>query len=100
MRTVRFSARALRDLSEIQAFVAADNPHAAAVLTTALLARVAILATFPEAGRVVPEWSDPSVRELIEGNYRIIYRVGAGQGPTTETLDVVTVAEGHRRLKR
>jgi hypothetical protein len=29
----------------------------------------------PEKGRVVPEASDPSVRENICGSYRIIYEV-------------------------
>jgi toxin ParE1/3/4 len=28
-----------------------------------------------EAGRIVPEKGEESVRELIEGNYRIIYEV-------------------------
>jgi plasmid stabilization system protein ParE len=26
-------------------------------------------------GRIVPEKNDPTIRELIEGNFRIIYRV-------------------------
>ncbi|NJK87586.1 MAG: type II toxin-antitoxin system RelE/ParE family toxin [Bacteroidales bacterium] len=29
----------------------------------------------PFIGRIVPEFSDPTIRELIEGNYRIIYSV-------------------------
>jgi toxin ParE1/3/4 len=29
----------------------------------------------PELGRIVPEKGDASIRELIEGNYRIIYEV-------------------------
>ena len=42
-------------------------------------------AQFPNAGRVVPEFQDENVRELIEGQYRIVYRIL----PTR--IDVLTV---------
>jgi len=29
----------------------------------------------PESGRIVPEKESPEIRELIEGNYRIFYRL-------------------------
>ena len=35
---------------------------------------------FPESGRVVPERSDPSLREIIWRNYRIVYRHLADEG--------------------
>lgn len=35
--------------------------------------RVIILNTFPESWRIVPELNNPDIRELIEGNYRIVY---------------------------
>jgi len=34
------------------------------------------LIDFPQLGRVVPEINDKNYREIIKGNYRIIYRVG------------------------
>jgi plasmid stabilization system protein ParE len=33
------------------------------------------LAQFPQRGRVVPEFSDESIREIIVGAYRIVYRI-------------------------
>ena len=33
------------------------------------------LEIFPEMGRVVPERNDPSIREIIFGSYRIMYKV-------------------------
>jgi toxin ParE1/3/4 len=30
---------------------------------------------FPESGRIVPEVQDPSLREVIIGSYRIVYRL-------------------------
>jgi len=45
------------------------------VLSTELVIRVDELFEFPESGRVVPEKEDPAIRELIEGHYRIFYRL-------------------------
>jgi plasmid stabilization system protein ParE len=33
------------------------------------------LKAFPECGRIVPETGNKAIRELIYGNYRIIYRL-------------------------
>lgn len=40
-----------------------------------LIARADALATFPNSGRQVPEFDNLGIRELIEGNSRIVYRV-------------------------
>jgi len=36
-------------------------------------------AAFPNSGRMVPEYERKDIREVIEGRYRIIYRVEASQ---------------------
>ncbi|MFZ1694093.1 MAG: type II toxin-antitoxin system RelE/ParE family toxin [Flavobacteriales bacterium] len=41
---------------------------------TRLLDRVQLLATYPTMGRITPEVSNPVIRELREGKYRIVYR--------------------------
>ncbi|HNU31913.1 MAG TPA: type II toxin-antitoxin system RelE/ParE family toxin [Sedimentisphaerales bacterium] len=33
------------------------------------------MADFPESGRVVPEFDDPTIREVIRRPCRIVYRV-------------------------
>jgi plasmid stabilization system protein ParE len=43
---------------------------------------------FPESGRVVPELSDSTIREILWRNYRIVYRI---KGPLVE---IVTVFHG------
>ena len=45
-------------------------------------------------GRIVPEINSPNIREIIEGNYRIIYRVAQ------EKIEVLTVFEGRKLLKK
>jgi len=37
--------------------------------------KVEILETFPNSGRVVPEFGHPQLREHIAGHYRIVYYV-------------------------
>lgn len=86
------SERAATDLTAIADFVARDNPGAAARLMDRLLGRLRSLAAFPELGRPVAEWPAPHIRELIEGNYRIVYQIGASD------VEVLTVFEGHRRF--
>ncbi len=40
-------------------------------------AGVRLLAQHPEQGRVVPEYGDPAIRELIVAPYRVVYRYSA-----------------------
>ena len=42
-----------------------------------ILKRVDSLAIFPERGRKVPETNREEVREVFEGEYRLIYRVSS-----------------------
>lgn len=50
------------------------------------------LVDFPKSGRIVPELSNSAVREVILGNYRIVYRL-AGQ-----SVHVLTIFHGARLL--
>ena len=54
---------------------AMTSPVFANRLVERLITRADVLATFPDSGRQVPEFGNPRIRELIEGNYRIVYRV-------------------------
>jgi toxin ParE1/3/4 len=56
--------------------------------------RTQILKNFPEAGRVVPEFNNPNIRELTEGNYRIIYEI-----ISSEVVEILTVQHSSRKLK-
>lgn len=66
---------ALEDLKIIHNYIAQDSHSYASIYTEKLLRRVKQLETFPRSGRVVPEFGIDSIRELIEGNYRIVYRL-------------------------
>lgn len=66
---------ALEDLRLIHDYIAKDSKTYADRLIDKLIARVDQLETFPKSGRVVPEFDNTDIRELIEGNYRIIYEI-------------------------
>jgi len=48
------------------------------------------LARFPQSGRVVPEMNNENTREIIVGNYRVIYDTG---GDTVHILSVLHGAQ-------
>ena len=35
--------------------------------------------TFPNSGRIVPEFANDRIREIIEGKYRVIYTIQSNQ---------------------
>jgi len=90
---VVWTEQAWSRLAEIEAFIARDDPKAAAKLIDNLVDRGEALARHPDRGRRLPELPGSGLRELIVGNYRIIYRRGS------KTIEVLTVFEGHRLLR-
>ena len=69
------SPRAIQDLREIVRYISFDNPVRAESFGRELIAKTKMLVSFPEIGRVVPEFADPEIREVIHKSYRIVYRV-------------------------
>jgi toxin ParE1/3/4 len=75
MVEVAFTELARQDLLDIEDYISQDSPQNAQNLIRKLTQRVHILKDLPQAGRMVPEMENAEIRELIEGNYRIIYKV-------------------------
>ena len=76
---VVWSPLAVEQVEEIAGYIARDDPSAAAKWVDAVFDRAKVLSALPGSGRVVPEVDQPNVREIIFGNYRIIYRVEAAR---------------------
>lgn len=73
LRIIR-SAAAEEDLIDIWLYVGQHNTRAADALIDGLNARMQMLADFPLAGPVRDD-IEANLRQLIEGNYVILYRV-------------------------
>jgi len=87
-----WSPLAVDRVSEIAGYIAQDNPVAAESWINTVFKEVEDLKAFPESGRIVPETDNKTIRELIYGNYRIIYRL------EEKRLSVLTVRHGKQVL--
>ena len=67
------SARA--DLRDIVRYISFDAPDRALQFGVFLISRTRLLARSPELGRVVPEFEDESIREIVVRSYRVVYRL-------------------------
>ena len=90
--SVRWSLLALRRMSEIVDYISRDRPEAARKWAGGVFDAVGQLESFRGQGRVVPEIGRPSIRELIHGESRVIYKVQA------KVVAVLTVRHGRRRF--
>lgn len=91
MRAV-WSPLALDKASEIIDYISLDNPSAAKRWLNTVFEKVEQLISSPELGRIVPEIADSQFREIIYGNYRIIYHLGL------KTISILTIRHGKQIL--
>jgi len=87
-----WSPLAVERASEIAEYIALDKPSAADKWINAVFSKVGQLASSPEIGRIVPEIKNDRFRELIYGNYRIIYRIERKQ------ISILTIRHGKQIL--
>ena len=77
MAKIIWSELALDDLKNIYDYISKDSIIYANRVIEKIILRIDQLENFPKSGRVVPELNNNSIRELIQNNYRIIYKVTA-----------------------
>ena len=70
-----WSPLSVEKASEIADYVAQDKPSAAEKWINNVFSKVEQLKSSPEIGRILPEINNTKFREIIYGNYRIIYRI-------------------------
>jgi plasmid stabilization system protein ParE len=92
MAEVRWTLQATDDLDSIAQFISKDSPHYACLFVSDVFQAVERLSEFPKSGRIVPELNDPVVREVILGNYRLVYRLKA------KLIELLTIYHGARLL--
>ncbi|MGA2083650.1 MAG: type II toxin-antitoxin system RelE/ParE family toxin [Holophaga sp.] len=70
---LEWTQAALAQLEQALDFIAQDDPRAADKLWRKVEAATKTLLRFPRKGRMVSEYQDPDVLELIVGPFRILY---------------------------
>jgi toxin ParE1/3/4 len=88
-----WTRRAIEDVQSIQRFIEKDSSHYAQLVRQQLIASVERLPAFPQSGRIVPEVNDPTIREVIQGSYRIVYRL------MRDEIHILTVHHAARLLR-
>jgi addiction module RelE/StbE family toxin len=83
--------RALRELAEIDAYIAQDNPTAGTAMVQKIRQRVSVLSEFPESAR---SGRVKGTRELIVSPYVVVYRIRDGM------IEIASVMHGQRRWPR
>lgn len=94
MVEIIWTDNAIQDLIEIGDYIEKDSPKYAELTISILFNAPSILIYHPKAGKMVPEFSSPAIRELISGNYRIIYRI-----VNYERIDILTVHNWSRLVR-
>jgi toxin ParE1/3/4 len=92
VKRIAWSYTARDDLRAIHAYIRRDSKAYADGVVLQIKRATERLRRFPLSGAMVPEWQDPSFREVISGNYRIVYR------PEKKRVVVLTVIHGARQI--
>lgn len=79
------SPSAIVDLENIVSYIARHNRTAAEKLGNLLITRAEGLEKFPEMGRIVPEYQDTNLREVVVRSYRVIYRLR----PPAQSIEII-----------
>lgn len=94
MVKINWTNFALQDLLEIAEFISKDSTRYAQMTVKHLFESPSILKTHPKAGRIVPEFHDETLRELIRGSYRLVYRI-----VDKNRIDILTIHHSARLIK-
>ena len=94
IHTACWTDPAFQNLLEITRYIKADKPEAARRFARQIKEKVSRLNSFPHSGRIVPEFAVSGLREIIIGEYRIIYWIVSAK----RRVEILTVHHGARQL--
>ena len=83
------------DLKDIYDFIAADSTKYARHQIKQIRERANVLKSNAYAGKIVKEYDSDSIREIVIGHYRIIYRV-----INDKLIHILLIHHGARRFPR
>jgi addiction module RelE/StbE family toxin len=93
MVKIIWTARSLSDLEDIGEFISKDSPRYAGLTIEKLIETAKMIERNQKIGRIVPELNQNNIREIITGNYRIIYQLF-----NAESSYILTVHHSSRLL--
>lgn len=93
MIRITFTNRAVDDLDAINDYRSLYSPAYADHLIDSIIAKIERLKSFPEMGRKVPEFDLAYLRELLQNEYRIVYKI-----VSDEQIDIITIQHSSRDM--
>jgi len=87
-----WSETALADLRDLVRYIARDDRKVAKRFGDLIVTKVQSLQNFPRIGRIVPEYREDCLRELIMAPYRIVYEID----DEATTLAILRIWHGAR----
>ena len=95
MVRINWTFQAKEDLNAIAEYISKDSKRYAKLQVIRLKNRTRILKTQIRTGKIVPEINRENIRELIEGSYRIIYKI-----VENNQIDILTIHHSARDLTK
>ena len=95
MVQINWTFQSKGDLKSIADYISRDSKLYAKLQVVRIRNRTRILKSQIRLGKIVPEIDNKNIRELIEGRYRIIYKI-----VSKNRIDILTVHHSSRDLKR
>ena len=91
---VIWTEKSIQDLLNIKEYISEDSPDRAESWILELFNSGESLVSLSTRGRIVPEFKQEDLRELLIDNYRLVYRIKKA------SIEIITVFEAHRRLNK
>lgn len=85
-RKIILTPRAEADLREIFIYLAEFSLNAADAQAGKILSKIDLLANFPRLGRVLPDYNNERLRELVIGHYLVAYYI-----VSDEQIDILAI---------
>ncbi len=95
MVRINWTYQAKDDLKSIAEYISRDSKQYAKLQVIRLKNRTKILKQHIHSGKIVEEINREDIRELIEGSYRIIYKI-----VDEKQVDILTVHHSARDLSK
>lgn len=94
MAEIRWTLESVNDIEDIAEFVGKFTEKYASYLVQEFFISIEQLDNFPKSGRMVPEFNDEKIRELIVHDYRVVYLV-----KNADQIDVIAVHPAKKPMK-
>lgn len=95
MVQIVWSETAKNDLKAIYNYISVDSEKYARKQVQRIYEKIKVLKSSKISGKMVLESNDETIREIIEGNYRIIFQI-----ESNHSINILTIHHGARDLLR